>query len=237
MDARETALMYPIVGPEGTKCVGTVVEDIPSLVFDVDGDGVLDTTRNNIATLRNAPVNIGYVDTEWLDVHATMRFDTAWGALTFSPSATFALTYDFPVGGIGGRDGLCPPPEGVCSSIGRQLGMGFNGVQSVPHWQGVFPVTLNVNNNNFRVVTRYRDGLNTAVEDLNSESRATNVWTRDEGQLTIDFNWNYSFSQGSSVAVSVLNLFAQEPPDQGASRFNRRRREIGLQFRHSFDGN
>jgi hypothetical protein len=98
-------------------------------------------------------------------------------------------------------------------------------------------VTLNVNNNNFRVVARYRDGLNTAVEDLNVESRATQVWVRDEGQLTIDFNWSYAFNQGSTVAFSVLNLFAEEPPEQGASRFNRRRREIGLQFRHSFDSN
>jgi iron complex outermembrane receptor protein len=231
------SLMYPIVGPAGNKCVGTVVENTTALVFDVDGDGVLDTTRNNIATLRNAPVNIGYVDTEWLDVHATMRFDTGWGALTFSPSASFALKYDFPVGEVGGRDGLCPPPGGVCSSIGRQLGMGFNGVTSIPHWQGILPVTLNVVNNNFRVVARYRDALNQAYEDMNVNSAAYSTWKHEPGQLTVDFNWSYSFSQGSTVAFSVLNLFATEPPEQGSERFNRRRREIGLQFRHSFDSN
>jgi iron complex outermembrane receptor protein len=231
------SLMYPIVGPAGNKCVGTVVENIPALVFDVDGDGVLDTTRNNIATLRNAPVNIGYVSTEWLDVHATMRFDTRWGAVTFSPSATFALTYDFPVGDVGGRDGLCPPPEGVCSAIGRQLGRGFNGVTSMPHWQGVFPVTLNVANNNFRVVARYRDALNQAYEDMNVNSSSYDTWEHEPGQLTVDFNWSYSFSQGSTVAFSILNLFATEPPEQGSERFNRRRREMGLQFRHSFDSN
>jgi len=37
-------------------------------------------------------------------------------------------------GGINGREGLCPPPEQVCSSIGRSIGMGFNGVTSMPHW-------------------------------------------------------------------------------------------------------
>ena len=170
------SLMYPVVGPDGSKCVGKVVDSDPSLYFDVNGDGILDTTRNNIATLLNSPVNIGYVNTQFLDLYANMRFDTPLGPLSFNPAVTFTLQYDFPVGEVGGRDGLCPPPEGVCSAIGRQLGMGFNGVTSMPHWQGIFPVMLNVNN--FRVVTRYRDGLNEAYQDRASHFQSTTCLQR-----------------------------------------------------------
>jgi outer membrane receptor protein involved in Fe transport len=233
--ANNSPLMYPVVGPDGSKCVGTVVDTDPALYFDVDGDGVLDTTRQNIATLLNSPVNIGYVDSQFLDLSARMNFNTPLGALSFNPSLTFTLQYDFPLGDIGGRDGLCS--NGVCSGLGRSFGMGFNGVTDMPRWQGVFPVTLNVNNHDFRVVTRYRDGLNEAVEDLSQDEFLTTRWERDEGQFIIDFNWAYRFSQGSSVALSIYNLFATDPPLQDAQRFNQRRREIGLQFRHSFDSN
>jgi len=115
--------------------------------------------------------------------------------------------------------------------------MGFNGVTDMPHWQGVFPLSLNVNNHDFRVVTRYRDGLNEAIEDLSQDEFLTLRWERDEGQFTIDFNWAYRFDQGSTLALSIYNLFASDPPAQDAQRFNQRRREIGLQFRHSFDTN
>ena len=71
-----SSLMYPVVGPDGSKCVGSVIDTDPSLYFDVDGDGVLDTTRQNIATLLNSPVNIGYIDTQFLDLNANMNFDT-----------------------------------------------------------------------------------------------------------------------------------------------------------------
>ena len=120
------SLMYPVVGPDGSKCVGTVIDADPSLYFDVDGDGVLDTTRQNIATLLNSPVNIGYIDTQFFDLYSNMNFDTPIGPLNFRPSLTFTLQYDFPLGDIGGRDGLCT--DGVCSGIGRSFGMGFNGV-------------------------------------------------------------------------------------------------------------
>jgi hypothetical protein len=136
-------------------------------------------------------------------------------------------------GGINGREGLCPPPEQVCSSIGRSIGMGFNGVTSMPHWQGNFPVTLNMNNNSFRIIARYRDSLNEAFEDL-SENEAI-VFVRDDPQITVDLNWTYQFNQGSSIALSVNNAFASDPPEQNGARFDRRKREFGLQFRHSFD--
>ncbi len=227
-----SSLMYPL-NPDGT-CVKEVILMDPSIVFDVNGDGILDTITDNIGTLANKPTNIGFVDAQFFDLHANMRFDTPIGALTFSPNLTFTLQYDFPVGGAAGREGLCPPPEGICSSIGRSLGMGFNGVTSMPHWQGTFPVTLNVGNNqSFRIIARYRDSLNTDIDDLTDEQAAT--FTRASGQWTADLNWSYQFSQGSSIAVSVNNLFATDPPDQGGARFNRRRREFGLQFRHSFD--
>ena len=227
------SLMYPVVGPGGSKCVGTVIDADPSLYFDVDGDGVLDTTRQNIATLLNSPVNIGYIDTQFFDLYANMNFDTPIGPMNFRPSLTFTLQYDFPLGDIGGRDGLCT--DGVCSGIGRSFGMGFNGVTDMPHWQGVFPATFSLNNQDIRVVARYRDGLNNAFDDLPQDEFLTARWERDEGQLTIDVNWAYRFNQGSSVALSVYNLFSTDPPAQDAQRFNQRRREIGLQFRHSFD--
>ena len=111
--------------------------------------------------------------------------------------------------------------------------MGFNGVTNMPHWQGTFPVSLNVNNHSIRAIARYRDSLNTAVDDL-SDTQIIG-WNRDSGQWTLDLNYNYQFNQGSSIAVSVNNLFATDPPDQSGARFDRRRREFGLQFRHSFD--
>ncbi len=226
-----SSLMYPL-NPDGT-CVKAAIDNSPTEVFDVNGDGILDTYTDNIGTLANRPSNIGFLNAQFFDLHANMRFDTPIGALTFSPNVTFTLQYDFPVGGAAGRDGLCPPPEGICSSIGRSLGMGFNGVTNMPHWQGSFPVTLNLNNNRFRMIARYRDSLNKQVEDLSDN--ASHSFVHEEGMWTLDFNWAYEFNQGSSIAVSVNNMFATDPPDQGGSRFNRRRREFGLQFRHSFD--
>ena len=175
-----SSLMYPL-NPDGT-CVKAALEMNPAFVFDVNGDGILDTTTDNIGTLANKPTNIGFLDAQFFDLHANMRFDTPIGALTFSPNLTFTLKYEFPVGGAAGRDDLCPPPEGVCSSIGRSLGMGFNGVQDMPHWQGSFPVTLDVNNNRFRVIARYRDSLNAATGDLSDNQAA--VFVHEEGLWT-----------------------------------------------------
>ena len=225
------SLMYPL-NPDGS-CVKAVVEMDPDIVFDVNGDGILDTITDNIGTLANKPTNIGFVDTQFLDLRANMRFDTPIGALTFSPQVTFTLQYDFPVGGVAGRDDLCPPPEGVCSAIGRNLGMGFNGVTNMPHWQGTFAVALNTGNHRVRVIPRYRDSLNTAYGDLSDEARVG--WTHEGGQAIITTNYSYQFPQGSSVAFTINNLFATDPPRQSGARFDRRRREYGLQFRHSFD--
>jgi iron complex outermembrane receptor protein len=226
------SLVYPL-NADGT-CVKIPVESLAAAPGEfITIDGLLHTTTDNIGTLANKPTNIGFLDAQFLDVHANMRFDTPVGALTFSPNATLTLQYDFPVGGAAGRDDLCPPPEGVCSAIGRNLGMGFNGVTNMPHWQGNFPVTLNVNNNNFRVIARYRDSLNTAAGDL--AENAAQTFVHEEGQWTVDLNWTYQFDQGSSLAFSVNNAFATDPPEQSGARFDRRRREIGLQFRHSFD--
>ena len=105
--------------------------------------------------------------------------------------------------------------------------------QPMPHWQGNFPVTLNMNNHNFRVIARYRDSLNEAAEDLSANEAS--VFVRDDPQITVDLNWTYAFNQGSSIALSVNNAFASDPPEQNGARFDRRRREFGLQFRHSFD--
>ena len=198
-----------------------------------NGDGVLDTITDNIGTLANKPTNIGFVDTQFLDVRANMRFDTPVGAVSFTPSVTFTLQYDFPVGGVAGRDDLCPPPEGVCSAIGRNLGMGFNGVTNMPHWQGTFSVVLNNGNHRVRVTPRYRDSLNTAYGDLSDDAQIG--WTHEQGQWTLATNYSYQFPQGSSVALTINNLFATDPPEQSGARFDRRRPEIGFQFRHSFE--
>ena len=227
-----SSLVYPL-NPDGT-CVKSAVESQAAAPGEyVTIDGLLHTTTDNIGVLANKPTNIGFLDAQFFDLHASMNFDTPIGAVNFTPNVTFTLKYDFPVGGAGGRDGLCPPPEGVCSSIGRNLGMGFNGVTNMPHWQGTFPVTLNYNNHRFRAIARYRDSLNSQVEDLSEAQRA--VFVHEEGLWTMDLNWNYQFDQGSSIALSVYNAFATDPPEQAGSRFNRRRREVGIQFRHSFD--
>ena len=225
------SLMYPL-NPDGT-CVKAVVEMDPAIVFDVNGDGVLDTITDNIGTLANKPTNIGFVDTQFLDVRANMRFDTPVGTVSFTPSVTFTLQYDFPVGGVAGRDDLCPPPEGVCSAIGRNLGMGFNGVTNMPHWQGTFAVALNNGNHRVRVTPRYRDSLNTAFGDLSDDAQIG--WSHEQGQWTLATNYSYQFPQGSSVALTINNLFATDPPEQSGARFDRRRREFGFQFRHSFE--
>ena len=77
------------------------------------------------------------------------------------------------------REGLCPPPDGICSAIGRNMGMGFNGVTNMPHWQGTFAVALNTGNHRVRFVPRYRDSLNTAYDDL-SENQLVG-WTHEAG--------------------------------------------------------
>ena len=226
-----SSLMYPL-NPDGT-CVKSVIEDIPELVFDVNGDGIRDTITDNIATLANKPTNIGFLNAQFLDLRANIRFDSPIGPVNFTPQVTLTLQYDFPVGGAAGRDGLCPPPEGVCSAIGRNLGMGFNGVTNMPHWQGSFPVALNIGNHRVRLIPRYRDSMNTAFDDLSDNQLVS--FSHEEGQWTLNGNWNYQFNQGSSLAFTVSNLFATDPPQQSGARFDRRRREYGLQFRHSFD--
>ncbi len=229
--APRSSLMYPL-NPDGT-CVKEVVEMDPDILFDVNGDGILDTITDNIATLANKPTNIGFLNTRFLDLRASMRFDSPIGPLTFTPLVTLTLQYDFPVGGAAGRDGLCPPPDGVCSAIGRNLGMGFNGVTNMPHWQGSFPISADIGNHRVRVTPRYRDSMNTAYDDLSDDQRVT--FNHNEGQWLLNVNWSYQFSQGSNVAFTVSNLFATDPPQQAGARFDRRRRELGLQFRHSFE--
>ncbi|MGI9257240.1 MAG: TonB-dependent receptor plug domain-containing protein [Gammaproteobacteria bacterium] len=227
-----TSLVYPL-NPDGTCVTGVVESQAAAPGEFVTIDGLLHTTTDNIGTLSNKPTNIGFLDAQFFDLHANMNFDTPIGAINFTPNVTFTLKYDFPVGGAGGRNDLCPPPEGICSSIGRNLGMGFNGVTNMPHWQGTFPVTLNYNNHRFRAIPRYRDSLNSATGDLSEAQRA--VFVHEEGLWTLDLNYNYQFNQGSSLAFSIYNAFATDPPEQSGARFNRRRREVGIQFRHSFD--
>ena len=222
------ALQYRI--QDDGLCVKGVIDS--TLIKTVNGVDVIENTNLNV--LASKPKNLGFLDADFLDVRTNMRFDTPIGLVTFSPSATMTLRYEFPVDDVVGRAGLCP--DGLCSAVGRQLGRGFaNGVNSMPHWQGVFPVMLGVGNHNIRFIARYRDSLNGAIEDF-VPSDSTPVFIHEEGQWTGDLNWNYTFNQGgTTVGLSINNLFATDPPDHGSSRYDRRRREFGLQFRHTFE--
>jgi iron complex outermembrane receptor protein len=194
--------------------------------FPIDND--------NIGLIVSTPTNLGFLNTEYLDLRANMSFDTPIGQLTFSPSVALVLTYEFPLPDGTSADALCP--GGLCSSIARNIGMGFsNGINSIPRWQGNFPVTISYGDHRFRLNTIYRDGLNSEVGDLNPTAPATANFVHEEGQWQFDVQWNWQITPKTSLGLASQNLFATEPPAQQAARFNRRNREYVLTFRHSFN--
>ncbi len=243
-----------IVAPTGNvvgsnlSCIVTDGNDIPiedangnlNWIAVADGgcmvpkDPTVPIDQSNLGLIVSQPINLGYLDAEFLDLRANMRLDTGIGALSFTPSVTFVTKYEFPLPErVGGRDGLCP--GGLCSAIGRNIGRGFaNGISSMPRWQGNFPVTLTTGDHRFRVNASYRDSLNEAVEDLDPSAAATANFVHEDGQWVVDVQWTWQFTEGTSIGFSSRNLFATEPPLHQAARFNRRLREYSLQFRHSF---
>jgi iron complex outermembrane receptor protein len=191
--------------------------------------------QNNRALVVSFPTNLDYLDAAFLDVHARMNWDTSIGALSFTPSVTYVTEYEFPLPeGAVARDGLCP--NDICSSIARNVGMGFsNGINNMPRWQGNFPVNLSVGNHNFRLNTSYRDSLNDDVQDLDPTAAATANFEHEEGQWLVDLQWNWQINNAASVGFSTRNLLATEPPETSSNRFSRRLREYTLQFRYRLD--
>lgn len=191
-------------------------------------------TADNIGLIVSSPENLGFLNTEFLDLRANMGWDTGIGQLTFSPNVSIVLTYEFPV-----PDGVSAPalcPGGLCSSVARNIGMGFsNGINNIPRWQGNFPLTLVRGPHQFRLNPTYRDSLNSEVGDLDPDAAATAAFTHEEGQWVVDLQWNWQITDGTSIGVAARNLFATEPPTQQSARFNRRNRSCTLTFRHSFD--
>lgn len=203
---------------------GCIIPIDPSLPIDND----------NIGQIVATPTNLGYLNTEFLDLRANMGFDTPIGQLTFSPNVSFVLKYEFPLPRGTNAPNLCP--DGLCSSIARNIGMGFsNGINSMPRWQGNFPVTIGGGNHRFRVTTSYRDSLNSEFDDLPANAVATQNFVHEEGQWQFDVQWNWQITPSTSLGLASRNLFATEPPAQQAARFNRRNREYILTFRHSLE--
>ena len=236
----------------GANCLNTNANGIPQLsggmiqYVSVDDGGCVvardpnaPLTIENVARVVGLVNNLGYLDAEFLDVRAALNFDTAWGALRFTPQASFTLKYEFPNALMGaGVEVLCE--EFVCDAIGRNInatvgmGGGFNGVTSMPHWQGNMPLLLTIRGDHtLRLNANYRDGLNAQYEDLSEEDKS--IFNHEEGQWIISANYIHRFNNGASLNFSVRNLFATEPPETQGARFFRRLREYGLQYRQSFD--
>ncbi len=199
----------------------------------VPADPALPIDQTNIGLIVSQPTNLDYLDAEFVDVHARMAFESRIGQISFTPRVTFVTTYEFPLpGGVAQRSGLCP--DGLCSAIGRSIGMGFaNGVNNMPRWQGQFPVSVNFGNHSLRLNTSYRDSLNTDYDDLDPTAASTALFVHQEGQWLFDVSWNMQINNAASVGFATRNLFATEPPRNSAARFNRRLREYALQFRYT----
>ncbi len=199
-------------------------------------DPSLPITEDNVARLLGQPSNLGTLDAEFLDLDARMNWQTRFGMLSFTPNVTVALKYEFPRGDERpGFEGTCPPPERICNGLGRDVGGmgGFAGVSSMPRWQGNFPVGLRFGDHNVRVTPTYRDSINDHIDDLSDDQRAT--FTHNDGQWTVNVNWSWQMTPGSSLSASVSNLFDEDPPGNNSARFSRTGRSFGLVFRHSFE--
>ena len=197
-------------------------------------DPSLPLDQDNIALIVTYPENLDFLNAEFLDLYSNMNFDTGVGRLSFAPRFTLTTRYDFPLpAGAGARPGLCP--DDLCSSIGRNIGMGFsNGINNMPHWQGSFPLSVNRGDHRVRLNVSYRDSLNAEYDDLASEA-AIQAFTHEEGQWLLDLQWNWQFMPSASFGLATRNLLATEPPQNQSARYNRRLREYVLQFRYTFE--
>lgn len=199
-------------------------------------------TADNLGSVVGNIFNAGNLDAEFVDLRAAMNFDPGNTSLRFTPSVTITTKYEFNnATNSVGVDNLCPEPAGICDGIGRfinattGMGGGFNGVTSMPRWQANFPVLWNVSDrHSVRLNVNYRDGLNAEWNDLSPEQQQN--FQRDDGQwiTNISYNWRLP-NDNTTISFLVNNLTATEPPASEGQRFNRRLREYGVQFRHSFD--
>lgn len=232
-------------------CLNTDVDGIPILsggnltyVSVADGgcvvpaDPTLALTAANIGSVQTIVTNLDYLNAEFLDLRASFLFDTPYGPLTFSPSATITTKYQFPNtdGAVAGNDFACM--NNICDGLGRDfaggMGGGFVGVTDMPRWQGSFPLRLSVGGNqNIALTARYRDSINQDTRDLTTANAA--VFFHQGGQWTTSLNYTYRFGSGGSLAFAVNNLTATDPPAMGGQRFNRQQRTFNLQYRHSFE--
>ena len=85
---------------------------------------------------------------------------------------------------------------------------------------------------NVRLTARYTDGVNLKYEDVLPSQQAR--FAHEDGLWTLDVNYSWQLSAASGINVSARNVFAEEPPANSSSFFNRNLRTYSLQFTHSF---
>jgi len=189
-------------------------------------DPALASTWDNVSLLFATPQNADFLNIEAFDLRANMFWDLGIGQLSFTPNISIFTKYEYP----GAASFQCP--DGICDGVARTTPRGASGVRPIPRWQGTFTTSLRFGDQNIRVTPRYTDGVNDQFEDLNPTAQAN--FEHEEGLWTVDVNWGWQFSAGSSVSASVRNLFAQDPPNAGGAIFNRQRRTYSIQYQHSF---
>jgi len=188
------------------------------------------TIIDNHALAFTSPRNIAFLETEQLDLRASMFWDTPIGLVSFTPNVTIVLKFDYPTTD-GSENNQCP--GGVCDGVGRTVPRGTSGVQSMARWRGTLIGGLSRGDHNFRLTARYTDSINPEFDDLSENQKATFV--HDSGLWTADVSWFWSMTAASSLNLSIRNVFAQDPPENNRNGFfNRNRRTFTLQYAHSF---
>jgi len=192
-----------------------------------------------VAQAVSQPRNLGYLNVEAVDIRANMFWDTPIGMVSFSPNISIFTKYEFPRGNLANADGMCPPsgdPEttadDVCDGVAREIDFAETSIQSIPRWSGTFTGGLRFGDHNVRLTARYTDGVNLMLVDQTEAERA--VFDHEEGIWTLDVNYSWQLSAASGINVSARNIFAEDPPANSSSFFNRNRRTYSLQFTHSF---
>jgi len=224
--------------------IGCMIPRIPDPTFTPIG-------FRDVTQIVGSPINLGYLNAEYLDLRASMFWDTAIGMLSFTPNVSIVTKYEYPRLGTASADVLCPPSgdptttaDDVCDGVGREAEFSATSVQAMPRWQGTFTAGLSFGDHNVRLTAFYTDGVNipigydedgTYLGDLTDDELATFI--HNDGLWTLDLNWFWRFNAASSLNMSVRNLFAEDPPITNSgnnSFFNRNRRTYSVQFTQSF---
>jgi len=214
---------------------------VPEAVIDPN-DPYAKLDNGNVSQIIGSPINLGYLEAEYLDLRANMFWDTRIGMFSFTPNVSIVTKYDYPRQGIASADVLCAPSgdptttaDDVCNGLGREAEFSTTSVQAMPRWQGTFAGALRFGNHNVRLTAFYTDGVNVPIGDLTANERAT--FTRNEGLWRMDLNWFWRFNAASSLNMSVRNILAEEadPTTSGnGSFFNQNLRTYSIQFTQSF---